>query len=83
MLPDKKRVDHAEDEGDIDEEECPLDFAWLLYMGMQFGFTQNEISHMYLGKWMDIFEVHKHYHNFRMKKGLYKEKPEKVSIFSI
>lgn len=52
-------------------------------MGVKFGFTEKEISRMYLGKWTDLFKVHQKYHNFVIKKGTYREEPQKVSLLSI
>lgn len=51
-------------------------------MGMQMGYTEKEVSRMYLGKWMEMFEHFKKFHNFRMKRGLYQEK-ERISLLDL
>lgn len=68
MLQIKKPEGRAEsgDGGSIE-----LDFAWLLFMGIQMGFSEKEIAHMYIGKWMDLFEHFKWFHNFKAKKALF------------
>lgn len=42
-------------------------------MGLQMGFCEKELRHMYFGKWRDLFEEFKGWHNFKVKKGIYKE----------
>ena len=39
-------------------------------MGMQMGYTEKEVSHMYFGKWCEMYQHFKWYHNFKMKKCL-------------
>lgn len=60
-----------------------MDFAWLVFMGMKFGYKERDVAHMYLHKWTDLFTVYKRIHNMEMRKGLYREEPEKASILSI
>ena len=43
-------------------------------MGIQMGYREREIEHMYFGKWIDLFEEFKKWHNFKMKKGMYEER---------
>ena len=81
MLKGKKRGDHAEPDGG-DEEKQQLDFAWLVFMGIQMGYTEKEVSRMYLGKWYELFKHFKRFHNFKMKRGLYEEK-ERVSLLDL
>lgn len=59
-----------------------MDFAWLLFMGMRFGYSEREVSHLYLGKWVELFQVYKKMHNMEMKRGIFDVK-EKVSLLSI
>ncbi len=70
MFQPKKRKDHAGD-GD-DTGDLTLDFAWIVFMGVQMGFTEKEISRMYLSKWDELFDQFKKYHNFKMQRGLFK-----------
>ncbi|MEZ3435740.1 MAG: hypothetical protein K1W34_14190 [Lachnospiraceae bacterium] len=51
-------------------------------MGIQMGYTEKEISRMYLGKWYELFTHFKRFHNFKMKRGLYEEK-ERVSLLDL
>lgn len=76
MLSFKKRDDHAEDGEDGDGGIGQLDFAWIVFMGIQMGYPEKEIAHMYLGKWMEMFDQFKKFYNFKAKRGLFKE--EKV-----
>ena len=77
---DIQNEDHAESEPGEPE---PIDFAWLLYMGMQFGLQKKEVKQLYLGQWVDLFRVHKENHNFEAKRGLYKLPPVRVSLLDI
>lgn len=60
-----------------------MDFAWLVFMGMQFGYREIEVGHMYLRKWVELFDVYKRIHNMKMNRGMYKTEPEKVSLLDI
>jgi len=51
-------------------------------MGMQMGYTEKEVSRMYLGKWSEMFAHFKQFHNFKMKRGIYQERV-KVSLFDL
>lgn len=72
----KKRGNHAED--DIEEseesEETELDFAWIVYVGLQVGYTEKEVKHMYYGKWSEMFRNFRKMHNITIKKELFMEK---------
>lgn len=70
----KKREDHAESDG-----ENRIDFAWIVFVGMQIGYTEKEISRMYFGKWHDMYEQFKVYHNMKMRRCLF-VKQERVSM---
>lgn len=43
-------------------------------MGMEIGYREQEIAHMYLGKWCDLFEEYKKMHNIRMQRMIFTEK---------
>lgn len=73
MLRTKKRRDHVEDIDD-EEEETEINFAWIVFVGMEIGYRENEIAHMYYGKWADLYEEYKKMHNIRMKRIVFEEK---------
>lgn len=75
MFPAKKRVDHAEEYYD-DDEESEIDFAWIVFVGMEIGYREREIRHMYYGKWADLYMEYKKMHNIRMKKMIFAEKKQ-------
>nr|DAL23014.1 MAG TPA_asm: hypothetical protein [Caudoviricetes sp.] len=52
-------------------------------MGMQFGLRKREVKQLYLGQWVELFQVHKENHNFEAKRGLYKLPPVRVSLLDI
>ena len=67
-------------------EEKPIDFAWLIYIGMnKLGFTYTQVGQMYFGFWIDLFEEYKKHHNFETKRGLYvvEETEEKSSLLDL
>ena len=72
MFQKKKRGDHAEGDGGDSE----ISFAWIVYVGMDIGYSEKEVAHMYYGKWCDLFEEWKNMHNIRMKRMVFEE--EKV-----
>ena len=43
-------------------------------MGMQMGYSENEIAHMYFGKWCDLFTEYKKIHNMRIELMIFEEK---------
>lgn len=54
------------------KEEKPIDFAWLLYIGMnKLGFTYKQVGQLYFGMWVDLYEIYKMQYNFEMKRNLY------------
>ena len=75
MLRKKKREDHVEEESS--DEAVILDFAWIVFVGMQIGYKEKEIAHMHWGKWCDLFDKYKYMHNMRMKKIIFEE--QKIS----
>lgn len=80
MLPEKKRIDHASDDA---EENQQINFAWILLMGVQMGFSETDVKQMYFGKWSDLFQEYKKLHNFKVKKYLFKETKKPVSLLSL
>ncbi len=81
MLCKKKPTDRAESEEE--SKELILDFAWIVFIGMQIGYTEKEVASMYFGKWCDLFEQYKKMHNIRMKKALFEEPKKVVSLYDI
>lgn len=71
--------------GANNSEDTPIDFAWLIYIGMtKLGFTFREIGHLTLGRWTDLFETYKRTYNFETKKGLYSlNEEEPISSLSV
>ena len=41
---------------------------------MQIGYREKEIAHMYMGKWLDLFDEFKKMHNITMKRMTFEEK---------
>lgn len=80
MLPEKKPGTHAEIEDDGESE--PINFAWVILIGMKIGYSEAEIAKMYFGKWCDMFEEYQKFYNFEIKRGLFEEKKE-VSLMDL
>lgn len=59
---------------EAEENTEPINFAWIVFMGMRIGYTEKEIAHMYLGKWSDLYEEFKKMHNITMKQQIFEEK---------
>lgn len=74
MFCSKKRKNHVEDNWEEEEESSPINFAWIVFVGMEIGYSEKEIAHMYYGKWSDLHEEYKKMHNIRMKKMVFEEK---------
>ena len=72
MLWKKKRKDHVEENEDGDSE--PMNFAWIVLIGMKIGYSEQEVAHMYLGKWLDLYEEFKKMHNMTMKRMIFEER---------
>jgi hypothetical protein len=45
--------------------------SWVVYVGMQIGYTEEQVSHMYFKKWKALFEQFKKHHNMIVKKLTY------------
>jgi hypothetical protein len=41
---------------------------------MQIGYREREISHMYYGKWFELFQQFKFYHNTKMKRATFEKR---------
>lgn len=85
MFCAKKREIHAEEDGspeDRAEESGEINFAWIVFIGMQVGYREPELAHMYFGKWCDLFEEYKKMHNFKVKRMIFEEKKE-VSLLDL
>lgn len=49
-------------------KEVRLDFVWMTYIGVvELGFSEWEVDHMYMGKWLDLMYHFKRMHNIRMQ----------------
>lgn len=71
-------------EGHAGENDPEIDFAWLLYIGMnKFRYSEAEVGHMYYGKWLDLYECFKRDHNTVVGRMTYKEEQKRVSLLSI
>lgn len=81
MLRDKKREDHADDIEDGESQK--VDFAWLVYVGMQIGYTEREVSKMTFAKWHELYSVYKRMHNFTVKRGLFEDEKVRTSLFDL
>lgn len=82
MLSEKKRKDHAEEIEEYSDEHEPINFAWIILIGMKIGYSEKEISHMYFGKWCDMFEEWQKLHNLEMRRVIF-EKKKRVSILDL
>ena len=52
-------------------------------MGMQIGYSEREISHMYFGKWADLFREFKKMHNYKVKRILFEEEIKISSLMDL
>lgn len=55
------------------EKKTLIDFARVVYIGMQAGYTERELSKMYYSKWLKIFEQFKWHHNLIVQRRGWKE----------
>lgn len=83
MLRGPKRRDHVEDDDDLDEpetdEDQKINFAWIVAVAMDMGYTEEEVSRMYYEKWNAVFAEYRKLHNFKTKQGLWGEEKKRVS----
>lgn len=83
MFSKKKRKDHAEELDErSDEDPEPINFAWVILIGMEIGYTEREISQMYFGKWCDMYEEWQRFYNFKTQKGIF-ERKTRTSILEL
>lgn len=73
---DRKKVEEAQEHEEIDGYRLPtqktlIDMSWVVYVGMQIGYTEEQVSHMYFKKWKALFEQFKKHHNMIVKKLTY------------
>ena len=73
----EKAKNHAE----RDREK--INFAWVIFTGMQIGYTEKEIAHMYFGKWADLFKEFKRMHNYKMKRMIFEEEKKVESLMDL
>lgn len=82
MLQEKKRKGHAEVIDEPNDDPAPIDFAWVILIGMKIGYTEKEIAHMHFGKWCELYEAFQNMHNLEMNRGIF-EKKQITSILDL
>nr|DAI91699.1 MAG TPA: hypothetical protein [Caudoviricetes sp.] len=55
----------------------------MVFIGMQIGYTEKEVSRMYYGTWYEMFQHFKWYHNFKMKKYIFREPEKETSLMDL
>lgn len=75
-MRERKKVEEAEDHEEIDGYRLPtqktlIDMSWVVYVGMQIGYTEEQISHMYYKKWLSMYAQFKKHHNMIVQKRAY------------
>ena len=73
---DRKKVEEAQEHEEIDgyrlrDQKTLIDMSCVVYVGMQIGYTEEQVSHMYFKKWKALFEQFKKHHNMIVKKLTY------------
>jgi len=53
------------------DDKTLVDFAHVLYIGLQAGYTEREIARMYYSKWQALYTEFKKHHNMIIKKQIY------------
>lgn len=48
-----------------------IDMSWVVYVGMQIGYTEDQVSHMYYKKWLSMYKQFKKHHNMIVQKRAY------------
>lgn len=81
MLRKKKLEDHA-DEAE-EGRELIINFAWVVFVGLQIGYTEEDIARMTYGKWSELSEQWMKYHNIVMKKEVFREREKITSLEDI
>ena len=54
------------------EKKALLDIPWIIYVGMQAGYTETEVAHMYYSKWQQVYKQFQRHHNMVITKKVYK-----------
>lgn len=62
------------------EESGPIDICWVIYIGMKIGYSEEQVRHMYFGKWHDMFMTYQKAHDFGNKKFDNKDEKEVHSL---
>lgn len=60
-----------------------LDFAQILYFGIRMGLGENDVAHMYYGKWSQLFTRYRREWNMRIKGMIYAEPEEEKSVLDL
>ena len=80
MLREKKPEYHA---GGESEESEGINFAWIVFIGMQIGYSEKEVGQMYFGKWADLFKEYKKMHNYKVKRMAFEEEQKVTSLMDL
>lgn len=51
--------------------------------GLQFGYREYELAHMYFGKYLDIYAEWKKLHNIRMERKIFREEEQQKSLMDL
>lgn len=55
-------------------ESEQINFAWIVFTGLQIGYGEKDIRHLYFGKWADLLEEYKKMHNMKMNRMVFAER---------
>ena len=83
---ERKQEDAISEDGFREEEtrkRIKLDFAHILFIGLKIGYKEEEVRHMYFGKWSMLYKQFQMQWNMQMKKMLYAEKQEEISTLDL
>lgn len=74
----RKKAEEKTGNQEIDGYQDPnkknlIDIAWVIYVGMQIGYSEAEISHMYYCKWKELYKQFQKHHNMIVQKKWWKE----------
>lgn len=82
MFCEKKPEDHAGGDGEEGDGEG-INFAWIVFVGMQIGYSEKEIAHMYFGKWADLHREYRKMHNIKVKRLIFEEEKKVTSLMDL
>ena len=51
--------------------------------GLQIGYREYELAHMYFGKYLDIYAEWKKLHNIRMERNIFREEEQQKSLMDL